>query len=82
MDPEQLSELAKDVMDLLKKYDVEVQRFNLKILVPREYYQAIKGNFPSRHPVDLIVGSGEENWGIDILYAPLSQSGIYHDESD
>jgi hypothetical protein len=81
MDKEQLSELAKNVMDLLKQYDIEAQRFNLKILVSREYYQSIKNNFPDRHPVDLIVGSSEENWGIDLLYSLYSPGGVDPDQS-
>ncbi len=76
MDEEQLSELAKDMMDLLKEYDVPADNFALKILVPREYYQTIKENFPDRHPMDVIVGSGQENWSITILYSRLAAGEI------
>jgi hypothetical protein len=76
MDAERLSELAKDVMDLLKKYDIPVEKFTLSILVPREFYQTIKENFPDRHPMDVIIGSGAENWAIDILYSRLAAGEI------
>ncbi len=64
MNSEALGKLAQNVMDLLKKYDIPTERFVMKILVPREYYEAIKENFPDRHPIGRIVGKGEENWSL------------------
>ena len=74
MDAERLGALAKDVMALLKNYDIPSERFVMSITVPREYYESIKENFPDRHPIDRIVSKSEQNWAIDITY-PLMQSG-------
>ena len=44
MDADRLGELAKDVRELLKTYDIPAENFVLKILVSREYYETIKEN--------------------------------------
>jgi len=68
VDKERLRKLAQDVMVLLKEYAIPAEKFTLAILVPREYYQTIKENFPDRHPADIVVGHGEENWHIQLSY--------------
>lgn len=80
MDKEQLGKLAQDVRNLLQKYDIPVEGFVMNILVPEEYYQTIKENFPDRHAMDVIVGSGEENWSIDITRPYVPQGGSYPHE--
>jgi hypothetical protein len=82
MDLEQLDKLAQDVMDLLKQYKIPAEIFTMSILVPREYYETIKGNFPDRHPIDRIVGKGEENWAINIAYSIMQQGGSYNEQSE
>jgi len=66
MDKEQLGKLAQDIMDLLQEYEIPGKIISMNIQVLPEYYQAIKENFPNRHPMDVAVGSGEVNWGIMI----------------
>jgi hypothetical protein len=82
MDSEQLDMLAQDVMDLLKQYKIPAEVFTMRIRVPREYYETIKENFPDRHPIDRIVGKGEENWAINISYSIMQQGGAYTEQSE
>ena len=41
MDAERLGELAKDVIALLKNYEIPAEKFVMGILVSREYYESI-----------------------------------------
>jgi hypothetical protein len=77
MGAERLGELAKDVIALLKNYEIPAEKFVMSILVSREYYESIKENFPDRPPIDQIVSKGEENWAIDISYSVMQQGGSY-----
>lgn len=67
MDAEKLAELAQDVMDLLKQHGIPAEIFTLSVLVPRDYFDSIKENFPDRHPVNRMVGAAAEKWSIDFL---------------
>ena len=77
MDAERLGELAKDVMALLKNYEIPAEKFVMGILVSREYYESIKENFSDRDPTDIIVGKGEENWAINLSRPYMQPGGSY-----
>lgn len=81
MDPNKLNEVAHQIRELLKSSDIEFNMFNIKIRVTKEYYDSIKDNFLNRPPVDIIVGAGEEDWHIELLYSP-TLSKLERNEDD
>jgi hypothetical protein len=81
MNPDKLREIAGKLQQVFEEAGVEVEMFNLKIRVPREYYQSIKANFPDRHSIDMILGVGERDWSIDLLYSPTQSHGSPSEET-
>jgi hypothetical protein len=49
---DKIDELAKKISMLLEEYKIEVETFNLNVLVKEEYYQSIKINFDTEMPVN------------------------------
>ncbi|MBE2267005.1 MAG: hypothetical protein IAE80_02150 [Anaerolinea sp.] len=68
MDQTRLQELAARIKDILKEYEIDDEGFQLKIFVNQKYYDGIKGNFPKRNALDVVVGDRGEDWTIDIMY--------------
>jgi hypothetical protein len=68
--PDKLREIAGKIYDLLDEFEIDTERFDLEIRVPREYYEAIKQSFPKRHRVVLVVVEVPEgNWDITLTCA-------------
>lgn len=72
IDSVQLKSLAKDIKGLLDVYGIEMEMFTLGVRVPSEFYRAVKENFPERHEIDMSVGSGEEDWHINLICSPFA----------
>ncbi len=74
MDSDRLSEIAKRIKDILIEFEVDAEMFTLGVRVSPKYYREIKGNFPDRHMIDIVVGHGERDWNISLICSPLNSS--------
>jgi hypothetical protein len=71
IDSEQLKILADKIWFLLDEHGIDAEVFNLAVRVSPEFYRSIKENFPDRHELDITVGSGQENWHINLICSPF-----------
>jgi hypothetical protein len=73
MDESRVQQLASEITNLLKEYEIDEEGFQLKVFVKQAYYDKIKNNFSKRNALDVVVGERGDNWGIDIM-PPLAKS--------
>lgn len=68
MNEAQLQDLAMRMRELFNEYGIDAEEYQLKVLVSKAYFEAIKGQFSKRHPLDVMVGAGGDDWSIDLIY--------------
>jgi hypothetical protein len=69
LNPESLSNISEKIRAILEEAGIEVEKFNINILVTKDYYEAVKNNFPDRPPIDMTIGVTEVDWAIQLLYS-------------
>jgi hypothetical protein len=71
--PEKLKAINFSVWRLLANEQIPLLKLDINMLVKKNFYETIKENFPNRHPIDMVVNAGAENWTMQIQYSPYEQ---------
>ncbi len=74
IDANKLKILADRIWTLFDEFGIDAEMFTVGVRVPPEFYRSIKVYFPDRHEIDMVVGSGEENWHISLMCSPFETS--------
>ena len=71
MDEQKTEQFSREVFDLIQRYGIDVQRFNMNIFVSDAYFESIKANFTIRSQnFDYAVYANGDDWSLSFTYVP------------